>query len=91
MGIVTISPAAPRAPHSRYCTPSHWLAQFRDAGGIYALTETGLHLGIVAGGRTNPDVIRARAMILHLTTQDRAAIAKELRSREVMEASHGQD
>ena len=88
MGIATISPAAPR---TGYCTPSHWLAQFRDAGGIYALTETGLPLGAVAGGRTNPDVIRARAMILHLTTQDRAAIANELRSREVMEASHGQD
>ena len=91
MGIFSISAAAPHTPQSGYFNPSHWLSQFRDAGGIYALTETGLHLGVVAGGRTNPDVIRARAMILHLTAQDRGAIADELRSREVMEANHGQD
>lgn len=84
------SPAqTPGAPQPPDFAPSAWLAEFDSVGGAYALTEAGLHLCIVPGDRSVEELGKARMLIVGLSSEEKNAIAEELRGRKVMEASHG--
>lgn len=69
--------------------PSAWLAEFEHVGGVYALTEAGLHLCVIPGDRSVEELHKARLLIAGLAPEDKAALADELRGRQVMEVCHG--
>lgn len=80
---------APGAPQPTKFAPLGWLADFEHVGGAYALTEAGLHLCVIPGDRSVEELGKARLLIASLSSEDRSAIADELRGRQVMEACHG--
>lgn len=65
--------------------PATWLALFQKVGGAYVLTRERLFLWIIPGDLGFDDLVRARTLVVELSSAQRAAVVEHLRLASLVE------
>lgn len=65
--------------------PASWLASFEKVGGAYVVTGERLFLWIIPGELDFDDLVRARTLVVELSSAQRAAVVEHLRLASLVE------